>query len=64
MIDQVVMWFEFDLKFEHTLAILILIAVAFSQPIRLCGYETNSHRMDVEGHVTAVMRCPDAGRNM
>ena len=26
--------------------------------IRVCGYETNSHGIDVNGHVTAVMYCP------
>ncbi|KAF8805723.1 trehalose-6-phosphate phosphatase [Phlegmacium glaucopus] len=26
--------------------------------IRVCGYETNSRGIDVEGHVTAVMHCP------
>ena len=24
----------------------------------MCGYETNSHGIDVNGHVTAVMYCP------
>jgi trehalose 6-phosphate synthase/phosphatase len=26
--------------------------------IRVCGYETNSRGIDVDGHVTAVMHCP------
>ncbi|KAG5732360.1 Trehalose-phosphatase [Termitomyces sp. T112] len=26
--------------------------------VRVCGYETNSRGIDVEGHVTAVMHCP------
>ncbi|KAF9051684.1 trehalose 6-phosphate phosphatase [Panaeolus papilionaceus] len=26
--------------------------------IRVCGYETNSRGIDVEGHVTSVMHCP------
>ncbi|KAG6902178.1 hypothetical protein C0995_003274 [Termitomyces sp. Mi166 len=26
--------------------------------VRVCGYETNSRGIDVEGHVTAIMHCP------
>ncbi|KIY68652.1 glycosyltransferase family 20 protein [Cylindrobasidium torrendii FP15055 ss-10] len=26
--------------------------------VRVCGYETNSRGIDVEGHVTSVMHCP------
>ena len=26
--------------------------------IRVCGYESSSRGIDVEGHVTAVMHCP------
>lgn len=26
--------------------------------MRVCGYETNSRGIDVEGHVTAIMHCP------
>ena len=26
--------------------------------VRVCGYESSSRGIDVEGHVTAVMHCP------
>ena len=48
----------FSYRFKFTIQTFSYLRHFISTCIRVCGYESTSRGIDVEGHVTAAMHCP------